>query len=84
MGAKRNVESFVKEEVVSRSLAHDAEIVDERFFNSNLRVELILGDTCALIFVSGRLTVAANPLWLEMRGDMDSPRLIHRETKQYV
>jgi hypothetical protein len=42
MGAKRNVESFVKEEVVSRSLAHDAEIVDERFFNSNLRVELIL------------------------------------------
>jgi hypothetical protein len=34
-----------------------------------------------LIFVSGRLTVAANPLWLEMRGDMDSPRLIHGEAK---
>jgi len=81
MRVKRDVEVLVKEEVVSRSLAHDAEIVDERFFNSNFRVELILCDTSALIFVSGRLTVAANPLWLEMRGDMDSPRLIHGEAK---
>ena len=84
MRVKRNVEVFVKEEVVSRSLADDTEIVDERFFNSNFRVELILGDTCALILDSGRLTVAANPLWLEMRGDVDSSRLVHRETKQYV
>ena len=84
IGFKRNVEVFVNQEIVARSLANDAKIVDKRFLNSNLRIEFILSDTCGLILVSSRLAVAANALWLEMGRGMDSSSLVHSEMKQNV
>jgi hypothetical protein len=79
-----NVEVFVNKEIVSRSLAHDTKIVNERFLTPYFRIELVLSDTRGLILVSRRLAVAANPLRLEMGGGMDSSGLVHSEAEQYV
>jgi hypothetical protein len=45
----------VDKEVVAIPLADDAEIVDERLFNSYLGIELILRDASSLVLITSRL-----------------------------
>jgi len=84
VGIECDVESFVYEKVVACPLADDAEIVDERLLNSDFGIELVLSNPRSLILVPSGLASSGNPLWLEMRCDMDSTVLVHSETEQNV
>jgi hypothetical protein len=84
IGIDCDMECFVDKEVVAIPLADDAEIVDERLLNTDFGIELILRHTGCLVLIASRLANSADPLWLEVRGDVDSARLVHSETEQNV
>jgi hypothetical protein len=79
-----DVKRFVYQEVVPRTLADNAEIIDERLLDAHLGVELVLCDPRTLVLVTGRLPKTTDALWLKVRCRMDASGVVNRETEQNV